>query len=95
MPASKDIFLTAAGSTLGHRVASIEYAHIGGDAEMQDSKVLLVDAHPADDRQARRLGKAALYVQAPPSGVVILLLSLGLWIVIWEAATSLASAVLR
>jgi len=54
-----------------------------------------VDAQPADDRQARRFRKAALYVQAPPSGVVILLLSLGLWIVIWEAATSLASAVLR
>jgi hypothetical protein len=62
---------------------------------MQESKVLLVDAHPADGRQARRFGKAALYVPAPPSGVVILLLSLGLWIVIWEAATSLASAVLR
>ena len=61
---------------------------------MQDSKVLLVDAHPADVRQARPLGKAAVHVQTP-SWIVISLLSLGLWLVIWKAVASVASVVLR
>jgi hypothetical protein len=76
----------------------MEYAHLGGNAEMLDREALLGNAHLAHDwRVIEPFAKAGLTVRLKRgmSLITIVLLSLGLWIVIWEAATSLASAVLR
>jgi hypothetical protein len=65
---------------------------------MLDREAPLGDAYLADDwRAIKPFGKAGLSVRLKrgASLIAIVVLSLGLWIVIWEAAASLASAVLR
>jgi hypothetical protein len=65
---------------------------------MLDREALLGDAYLADDRRAiEPFGKAALCARLNRGASLkaILLLSLGLWVVIWEAAATLASIVLR
>jgi len=65
---------------------------------MLDREALPRDAYiPGDWRAIEPFAKAGLSVRLKrgASLIAIVLLSLGLWILIWEAATSLASAVLR
>jgi hypothetical protein len=65
---------------------------------MLDREAWSGDAFLADDWQVvEPFGKAVLSrrLKRGASLIAIVLLSLGLWIVIWEAATSLASTVLR
>jgi uncharacterized protein (UPF0548 family) len=62
---------------------------------MLDRKALSGNAYLADDWRPFRKAGLSVRLKRGASLIAIVLLSLGLWIVIWEAATSLASTVLR
>jgi hypothetical protein len=75
-----------------------EYARIGATRRCWIAKLSRGDVYLADDWQAiEPLGMADLSgrFKRGASLIAIMLLPLGLRIVIWEAATSLASTVLR